>query len=70
MAFLSAMVECAACNSLFSCNPDLVPSIRLLGEGPKLPICRSCIESANEKRLAAGRDLLVILPGAYEAQEV
>ena len=55
---------CWCCHLQFGFNPHLVPSIRI--DGVREPTCRSCIETANIHRKAAGLDQLVVLPGAYE----
>ena len=76
MAFMSAMSPCIGCGQVFSYNPDLVPSIRLNAQGQpdpngsREPICQSCVERVNPKRIANGLQPIVILPGAYEPEEV
>jgi len=56
--------ECAACHKPFTFNPHLVPSVRV--NGVREPICRNCINIANQRRQAAGVELIQILPGAYD----
>jgi hypothetical protein len=67
MAYVQLFVHCHACGNIFTCNPDLVPSIRVNGE--KVPFCRACVDGANPRRVAAGLDPISILPGAYDAAE-
>lgn len=68
--------ECYGCRQLFTYNPDLVPSIPIgpdgqpHPDGERMPICQRCVELANPRRLRNGLDLIVILPGAYEPQDV
>lgn len=68
MAFMFLVCFCYTCGHLFTCNPDLVPSLPV--DGIKEPICRACINAANPKRIANGLTPIVPLPGAYGAQEV
>jgi hypothetical protein len=68
MAWMQAMGECARCRALFAFNPNRVPSVAV--NGTREPICRTCVETANPERLRRGLPAIVILPGAYEAEEV
>ena len=66
--YIFAMAECLTCGQIFACNPDLVPSVRWpQPDGPRQPICKTCVCSANTERLAIGKTAHEILPGAYEA---
>lgn len=71
---------CWSCGQLFTSDPELVPSVPIdpgtglpsdLGqhapgaEYVRQPICRTCVERANENRRAEGRPLIDVLPGAY-----
>lgn len=63
MGFVFCIAPCVSCGAPLSFNPNLVPSVRVQGE--KRPVCRTCIENANNIRKTKGLELLVILPGAY-----
>jgi len=65
MGYALATSSCAGCRKLFSYNPVRVPSIRL--NGNREPICQSCIEIVNPKRIANGLDPIVPHPDAYVA---
>ena len=56
---------CHQCNSQFTFNPRLVPSLRL-PNGQQVVFCRPCVEAANPQRVANG---LVAIPtdGGYDA---
>ncbi|RPH74007.1 hypothetical protein EHM76_04370 [bacterium] len=62
--FVMAMGRCIRCGVPFSFNPHFVPSIRV--EGVRQPVCRSCVEWANEERKKAGIEPHFIHPEAYE----
>lgn len=62
--FMQGYGKCFCCHSLFTFNPVRVPSY----EGQ--PICRTCIDTVNERRRAAGRQLWPVHSDAYEAEEV
>ena len=64
MCYYICITECIRCHSTFSCNPDLVPSIRV--NGVKEPLCRDCIEILNTIRIKNGLDAWIPLNGAYE----
>jgi hypothetical protein len=68
MGYMTAMSACFGCNRLFSYNPERVPSIRVNGE--REPICAECVARANPERAKNGLELIVPLPGAYDAEEV
>lgn len=76
MAYMTCTAPCFGCGLLFSFNPDLVPSIRVNAKrqpdpaGQKEPICRTCVQTANPKRLANGLEPIHVPADAYEAQEV
>jgi hypothetical protein len=73
--------NCWSCGRGFSFDPDLVPSVPIdpqtrkppdvdpieggYERAVKQPICEQCIEMANEKRVADGREPIVVLPGAW-----
>jgi len=52
---------CLACEKMFISNPNHVPSLN------NQPICRECVEQANEKRAEMGLEPHPIHPDAYEA---
>jgi hypothetical protein len=75
---LIAMGPCWSCGTLFTFDPDLVPSLPIdpetsrppdLGGDParaiSQPICQDCIAKANANRSQAGRPLIHIPEGAY-----
>lgn len=67
MGYVLAYGNCINCGKPFSFNPAKVPSIRV--QGVREPVCKGCIEKANEVRRALGRELFTILPDAYEPCE-
>jgi hypothetical protein len=69
MGYMMLLATCFSCKKPFTCNPDLVPAIpaSVTGTGEKEPVCKTCVEIANPKRVANGLDPIVILPGAYDA---
>jgi hypothetical protein len=67
MGYMSLIAECVRCNRVFTCNPDLVPSVRI--NGVKEPICKDCIEPINKLRAKLGNELIKPLPGAYDVEE-
>lgn len=68
MSYMSVIGPCFGCGQVFEFNADRVPSIPI--DGVREPICRTCVERANPMRAANGLPPIVVLPGAYEAQEV
>lgn len=58
---------CYTCKRTMSFNPNLVPSLprSVTSTGEKEPVCRSCIEKANPKRVERGLAPIEILEGAY-----
>jgi hypothetical protein len=66
--YMIVMSACFGCKQVFSYNADRVPSIRINGE--REPICRDCVARVNPKRAANGLAAIVILPGAYDPEEV
>lgn len=51
---------CWACDKVIAFNPDRVPSIH--GH----PVCRECIEMANEERAKIGQEPIIIYEDSYE----
>ena len=66
MGYAFMLAPCGVCHKPMSFNPHLVPSARGTPDGPREPICRQCIETANPKRIERGLPPIKILPGAYE----
>lgn len=64
-SYAMCLGPCCCCKVLFSFNPHRVPSFRRTPESPREPICRACVEKANEIRVQKGLDPIVILDGAY-----
>ena len=64
MGFVLCHAACAGCGRLFTFNPNKVPSIVI--DGKREPVCKSCIDAANPKRIAMGYAPFVIQPDAYE----
>jgi hypothetical protein len=63
--YVLAFGGCISCHRPFSFNPHKVPSIRI--DGVREPVCLSCMEEANSRRVAAGDPPHRIEPDAYEA---
>ena len=74
--------NCFACKRVFGFNPLLVPSVLIdpvrglppdMGGDPerakRQPVCRSCMERANERRVATGAEAVPIHPEAYDPLE-
>lgn len=63
--WVSCQGFCFGCRRLFSFNPNTVPSVRI--DGSREPICRTCVDAANPKRIANGLAPIVVFPDSYEA---
>ena len=76
MGYMMVIGECFGCHRLFTYNAERVPSIRVNAErkpdpnGKREPICKTCVDIANPKRVANGLDPIYVPEGAYEAEEV
>lgn len=57
---------CVVCGRVFSFNPIRVPSVRLHGQGPRRPLCRSCAEWVRDERARRELPPLVIFDDAYD----
>ena len=68
MGYMAVIGNCVGCNAIFSYNAERVPSITI--DGVRQPICEVCVERANPLRVANGLDPIVVLPGAYEPEQV
>lgn len=66
--WLQCIGPCIKCRAVFAFNPMRVPSVIINGE--REPVCRTCIDWANIERANNGMPEIVILPGAYEAEEI
>jgi hypothetical protein len=64
--FVMAYGTCISCKRPFSFNPMKVPSTSAI-TGTREPVCRSCMDAANAKRVAGGLPPHPIDPEAYEA---
>jgi len=62
--YVFATGNCIGCGQAFTFNPLRVPSIPI--NGTREPVCRACIERANQRRPALGLEPIIPLPGAYE----
>lgn len=72
MAFMTCIGTCYTCGVTFTFNPNLVPSLpaNQTRTGQKEPVCKTCIDRANPKRIENGLPPIVPVPGAYEGEEV
>ena len=64
MGVVQVLSACYGCGRLFTYHPLRVPSIRVNGE--REPICQSCVDRVNPRRLANGLPPIIPLPGAYD----
>jgi len=64
MAFMYVL----RCGRRFTFNAERVPSITV--NGAREPFCRACVDEVNPRRVAAGLDPIIPLPGAYDPEEV
>ena len=60
VGYMSLIAPCFACGTLFTSNPERVPSYQ------NNPICKACITIVNENRKANGLPTWPVLDGAYE----
>jgi hypothetical protein len=68
MGYMYVIGNCFGCGNRFTFNADKVPSIPI--NGVREPVCATCVERANPMREANGLAPIVVLPGAYEPEEV
>jgi len=68
MATMTVIGACFGCGRIFPFNAEKVPSIPI--KGVREPVCQLCVDEANPRRAANGLPPIVVLPGAYEGQEV
>ena len=64
MGYAIAYGPCISCGRLFGFNPVRVPSVFV--NDVREPVCRTCVERANELRKEKGMDLFTVYPDAYE----
>jgi len=69
MGFMTGIAPCICCARPFAFNPYTVPSTSAI-TGHREPICRSCFDEINRRRVAAGGDPFPVAPDAYEGIEV
>lgn len=62
--WVSCIAPCIGCGQPFAFHPHRVPSVVV--NGSREPICQSCVDQANPRRIAEGLEPIVPLPGAYE----
>ena len=65
MAFVTLTSACVLCGHTFTYNPVRVPSVRVRGQ--REPICRPCVEWANDIRAARGLATWPVAADAYDA---
>ena len=58
--------ECGMCGRIFMFNAQKVVTVKALGA--LRPICRPCIEHANDQRAERNLPLIRITPGTYEPE--
>jgi len=66
MGYALMMASCVRCEAVFGFNPHKVPSIRLTPDAEKQPICKTCVEWANQEKKKLGLPQFTIPEGAYE----
>jgi len=69
MGYAICFGPCGACGTNFGYNPLAVPSFRKRPDGPREPVCKTCIERVNPQRIANGLEPIVPRPDAYEPVE-
>ena len=67
MGYITAISPCVGCGRIFTYNPTKVPSITINGQ--REPICQTCVDRVNPRRVANGLEPIVPLSGAYEAAD-
>ena len=72
MSYMWCLGNCYTCGALFSFNPRKVPSLpgHLTKSGEKEAVCRCCIERSQPARKKNGLPPILILPDAYEPEQV
>lgn len=67
MGYVVVISPCYGCGLPFSYNPHKVPSINI--SGVRRPICKSCVERINPRRVAKGLEPIIPAPDAYEPMD-
>lgn len=67
MGYAFMIAPCLLCKRPFTFNPVKVPSFRIKRDGPKEPLCQSCMDMINRERVKKGAQPFEIAPDAYEA---
>ena len=67
MGFIAAFSPCVLCRICFYYSPTRVPSVTV--RGSREPICASCVDAVNPRRVANGLPPIVPLPGAYDPDD-
>lgn len=67
MTFL-VIGSCIGCGQRFLFHPHKVPSTSAI-TGQREPICQSCVDRVNPRRIENGLPPIEVLPGAYEPAE-
>jgi hypothetical protein len=62
-----ALAPCIGCGRVFGFNPHRVPSV--IVDGVREPVCRTCVDRANDNRKASGLPLFTVYPDSYEPIE-
>jgi len=68
MGFLEVVGPCCVCQTVISCNPEFVPSVRIDGE--RQQVCKSCFVDWNRRRIENGLHPVKLHPEAYKPLEV
>jgi hypothetical protein len=56
MGYAVVMGPCLVCTRVFGFNPRRVPSLTV--NGSREPVCKSCIDTENDRRRPLGVELL------------
>lgn len=67
MGVVVAISPCFGCGNPMSYHPHKVPVI--VHNGRREPVCQTCVDVANPRRIANGLEPIIVLPGAYEPAE-
>ncbi len=67
MGYIHAFSACIGCGQPFFYNPVKVPSLTV--RGTREPICQTCVDRVNPRRIANGLPPIVPMPGAYDAAD-
>ena len=56
MGYAVVMGPCLVCRQVFGFNPRRVPSLTV--NGNREPVCKTCIDTENDRRRSIGGELL------------